>query len=48
LWRSAAPSGETPVLIPPFRYWERLSVAAALVVVWLAAVSGVLLKAGAP
>lgn len=32
--RTWAPRGETPVLIHPFRYWERLSVAAALAFRW--------------
>jgi hypothetical protein len=32
--RTWAPRGETPVVIHPFRYWERLSVAAALAFRW--------------
>jgi transposase len=32
--RTWAPRGETPVLIHPFRHWERLSVAAALAFRW--------------
>lgn len=32
--RTWAPRGETPVLIHPFRYWQRLSVAAALAFRW--------------
>src|SRR5215831_16702835 len=32
--RTWAPRGETPVVIHPFRYWERLSVAAALAFPW--------------
>ena len=32
--RTWAPRGETPVLTHPFRYWERLSVAAALAFRW--------------